>query len=101
MRRFVAAAAFLFSQTLALSALAQGISANVQTGRIVFLDSASMSFTVRSANATQQYWATRATRFRARRPNVSFFDLATGQSVVVTSHDSGRLAIADDVTFER
>ena len=101
MRRFVAAAAFLVSQLLAFSALAQGNPAKVQTGRIAYVDSAGMSFVVEGRTSTQQYWATRATRLRARRPNVSFFNLTTGQFVAVTSHYSGRLAIADAVTLER
>jgi hypothetical protein len=67
----------------------------MEIGRIVSVDTVSMNFLCRSNNSTRQYWITRATRFRARQPGASFFDLRSGQPVEVVSHDAGRIEVAD------
>ena len=104
MRRTLVIAAILLAQSLAGPGYAQEFEVlagakNVQLGRIFSLDPVSMSLVVQDSNATRQIWTTRATRFRTGHPDASFFDLMIGQRVAVTFHDSGRLAIADQVTY--
>jgi hypothetical protein len=69
----------------------------VQTGSVTYVDPVTMNFVCRDKTASRRYWATRATRFGAGRPGASFFDLAPGQTVQVTSHLSGRIDVADQV----
>jgi hypothetical protein len=104
MRSLLAATALLLSQVLPLSALAQGMPertgpTQIDAGTIVWLDPVSMNFVMQGQTNARQYWATRATRFRANKFSPTFFDLAVGQSVEVVFHDSGRLEIADVVTY--
>jgi hypothetical protein len=73
--------------------------ARVQTCTVTLVDPATMNFVCRDKRTSQRYWATRATRFASGRPNGSFFDLAPGQSVQVTSHLSGRIDITDQVVL--
>lgn len=81
--------------------LAQGVPdrTHVQAGTVVSLDPVSMNFVVQDQTIARQYWATRATRYRANLPYASFFDLTPGQRVEVIFHDSGPLEIADVVMF--
>ncbi|HEY6578397.1 MAG TPA: hypothetical protein VIY09_03680 [Rhizomicrobium sp.] len=109
----LAVAVFLLAQSLAPVCLAQSAidgasglpmpgpagTAHVQTGAITRLDPASMSFVCEGKGISQTYWITRATRFRAGPHRASFFDLRTGQTVQVASHDSGSLEVADLVAF--
>jgi hypothetical protein len=102
-------ALLLLLETLAGSGLAQGTagsgldpkgrmgSSHVQTGTLTYVDSVTMNFVCQDKGTAHRYWATRATRVVSARPNASFFDLAPGQSVQVTSHSSGRTDIADQV----
>jgi hypothetical protein len=106
-----AIAAFFLAQSVAPACLAQGnVGASagvappggngpplVQTGRITYLDPATMNFVCQGRGGTSRYWATRATRVRAGPYQASFYDLRMGQRVEVTFHNSGRLEIADRV----
>lgn len=97
MRMSLAIAGTILLAVFARPSLAQG--GQIQTGTITFLDPVSMNFIVQGRTGARQYWATRATFFRASRPSASFFDLTMGQRVEVAFHNSGPLEIADVVTF--
>jgi hypothetical protein len=58
-----------------------------------------MNFICGDRAISRRYWVTRATRFVSGRPHASFYDLKTGQRVVVMSHDFGGFDIADAVRF--
>jgi hypothetical protein len=102
-------ALLLLTETLAGPGLTQGTvgssldptgrtgPADVRTGTVTYVDPATMNFVCQDKSTSQRYWATRATRFASGRSNGSFFDLAPGQSVQVTSHLSGRIEVADEV----
>ena len=102
MRLSLATAALVFA--LVVTARAQSVlglsgPAQVRTGTVISLDSASGNFVVQDRTTARQYWTSRGTLFHANRPSASFFDLAIGQRVQVVFHNSGPLAIADLVTF--
>jgi hypothetical protein len=109
MRKSIAFSTLLLLASLAGPGFAQGAvgfndeptgrigPVQVQTGRIAYVDLASMSFVCRSGRTQQTYWATRATRIVSGRPSGSLFDLAAGQSVRVRSHLSGGIDVADQV----
>lgn len=110
MRRWTAAlTVLLLAQSLVPASLAQAVAgvdasarartARVQTGTVVFLDRATMSFVCRDGMGTRSYWVTRATLFRAGSGNTSFFNLGTGQPVEVVFHPSGRIDVADVITL--
>jgi hypothetical protein len=96
---FAALVLALASPALAQSLPGRNGVTQVQAGTIVYLDPVSMNFIVQNRTAARQFWATRATLFRANLPYASFFDLTMGQRVQVAFHDSGPLEIADVVTF--
>jgi hypothetical protein len=110
MRTF-AFAVLLAAQSLVLPGLAQSIGgvsldatgnagpARVQTGTVTDVDSVTMNFVCRNATISRRYWVTRATRYVSDRPNASFYDLATGEPVVVMSHHSPGFDIADAIRF--
>jgi hypothetical protein len=109
MRKTIASAAVLLSSCLANTGLAQGAASGVDlamqaprrvdTCTITALDSVTMNFVCQTNRRVRQYWVSRSTRFLADRPNVSFFELTTGQPVQVTFHNTGRQRIADIVRF--
>ena len=109
MRKTIAIAALLLAQELANTGLAQGAASGVDlamqaprrvdTCTIAAVDSVTMNFVCQANRRVRQYWVSRSTRFFAGRPNVSFFDLTTGQPVQVTFHNAGRQRIADIVRF--
>ena len=112
MRRSVAViAALIVAQCLSTAGVAQGAAgegigstglvgrARVQAGTVTYMDPATMNFICQVGSTSQRYWVTRGTRFRSDRPNATFFDLAVGHAVEVTSHESSTHEIADIVRF--
>jgi hypothetical protein len=110
-RPTLALAVFLLTQGLAPGSPAQVILGAAQNPAgprgperaanctVLELDAATLNFVCQDEGGSRSYWVTRATRFSSGRRNGSFFDLASGAPISVTSHRSGRLDIADVVRY--
>ena len=106
-RRVLALATLVLAQIQGPGSLAQPMAGSsggtapsqAITCTITQLDTVTTSFVCGTGSDTHTYWVKRATRFVSGQPNASFFALASGQAVAITSHRDGGFEIADVVRY--
>jgi len=79
--------------------LVPGTPRHVLACEVGVLDTVSMNFVCQTNGAARRFWLARSTHFVARGPSRSPFYLQTGQTVQVTFHNAGGVAIADIVSL--
>ena len=108
-RRIAAPAVFLLMLAIGPMVHAQGGAPGVDlvlgaqryvlACRVGVLDTVSMNFVCQTNGAAHRFWLARSTHFVAGGPHGSPFHLQTGQTVQVTFHNAGRIAVADVVSL--